>query len=59
MTMNVFASINERVDLKVAQQLAEKRGFTLEHEKKVVEHKPLPKPEDKASSPRKIVPPIS
>ena len=44
MTMNVFASVNERVDLKVAQQLAEKHGFSFEHEKKVVEHKPLPKP---------------
>ncbi len=42
MTMNVFASINERVDLKVAQQLAEKHGVVLEHEKKVVEHKPPP-----------------
>jgi len=51
MTMNVFASINERVDLKIAQQLAEKRGFTLEHEKRVVEHKPLPKPEDKGVEP--------
>ena len=51
MTMNVFASINERVDLKVAQQLAEKRGFSLEHEKKVVEHKPIPKPEDKCAEP--------
>ena len=51
MTMNVFASINERVDFKIAQQLAEKRGFTLEHEKKVVEHKPLPRPEDKAVEP--------
>jgi translation initiation factor IF-2 len=51
MTMNVFASINERIDLKVAQQLAEKRGFSLEHEKKVVEHKPIPKPEDKSAEP--------
>lgn len=51
MTMNVFASINERIDLKVAQQLADKRGFSLEHEKKVVEHKPIPKPEDKAVEP--------
>ena len=51
MTMNVFASINERVDLKVAQQLADKRGFTLEHEKKVVEHKPVPKPAEKAAEP--------
>ena len=51
MTMNVFASINERIDLKVAQQLADKRGFTLEHEKKVVEHKPTPKPEEKVVEP--------
>jgi translation initiation factor IF-2 len=51
MTMNVFASINERIDLKVAQQLADKRGFVLEHEKKVVEHKPIPKPEDKGAEP--------
>ncbi len=42
MTMNVFASLNERVDLKIAQQLAEKHGMVLEHEKKVVEHKPPP-----------------
>ncbi|MFH0952758.1 MAG: translation initiation factor IF-2, partial [Verrucomicrobiota bacterium] len=41
MTMNVFASINERVDLKVAQQIADKHGFALEHEKKVIEHKPV------------------
>jgi len=47
MMMNVFASINERVDLKIAQQLAQKHGFTLEHEKKVQEHKPQPpKPEE-------------
>ncbi len=51
MTMNVFASINERVDLKVAQQLADKRGFSLEHEKKVVEHKPAPKPQEKVVEP--------
>ncbi len=44
MTMNVFASINERVDLKIAQQLSEKHGFAFEHEKKVVEHKPVIKP---------------
>ncbi len=42
MTMNVFASINERVELKIAQQLAQRHGFVLEHEKKVVEHKPPP-----------------
>ncbi|MFH0879195.1 MAG: translation initiation factor IF-2 [Lentisphaerota bacterium] len=44
MMMNVFASINERVDLKIAQQVAEKHGYAFEHEKKVVENKPVPKP---------------
>ncbi len=39
MTMNIFASINERVDLKVAQKVAEKHGRTLEHEKKLVDQK--------------------
>ena len=43
MMMNIFASINERVDLKIAQQLAEKHGAHLEHEKKVIERKPVTK----------------
>ncbi len=30
MSMNVFVSINQRLDIKVAQQIAEKHGFTLE-----------------------------
>jgi translation initiation factor IF-2 len=50
MTMNVFASMNERIDLKIAQQLADKHGCLLEHEKKPVEHKPPPpKPVEKES----------
>ncbi|MDP2990439.1 MAG: translation initiation factor IF-2, partial [Kiritimatiellota bacterium] len=40
MAMNVLASINERIDLKVAQQIAEKHGALLEHEKKPVDQKP-------------------
>ncbi len=40
MAMNVLASINERIDLKVAQQIAEKHGAILEHEKKPVDQKP-------------------
>jgi len=44
MGMNVFASINQKIDLKVAQQVAERRGFTLEQEKKPVEKKSAPKP---------------
>jgi len=51
MTMNVFASLNERVDLKIAQQLAERHGITLEHEKKVVEHKPVQKPAEEGAEP--------
>ena len=40
--MNVFASINERIDLKMAQKLAEKHGLEFKHEKKTPEHKPAP-----------------
>ena len=42
MAMNVLASINERIDFKVAQKIAEKHGFVVEHEKKP-EHKPVGK----------------
>ncbi len=42
MTMNVFASINEKIELRLAQQIAQKHGAVLEHEKKPVEHKPPP-----------------
>ena len=41
--MNVFASINERLDIKLARQVAEKHGFILEHEKRAVDQKPRPK----------------
>lgn len=43
MAINVFASISDRIDIKVAQKIASKRGITLEHEKKAVEHKPVQK----------------
>lgn len=46
MAMNILASINERIDLKVAQQIAEKHGAILEHEKKPVEQKPPVNKED-------------
>lgn len=47
MAMNVFASINMRLDLKTAQQVAEKHGFAFEHEKKAVDQKmPLKKMEE-------------
>jgi len=54
MTMNVFASINERIELKIAQQLAQNHGFVLVHEKKVQEHKPQPpKPEEQKPEKKK------
>jgi translation initiation factor IF-2 len=34
MKLNILASINERMDSKIAQQVAEKHGFTVEREKK-------------------------
>ncbi len=47
MGMNIFASINEKLDFKVAKEISEKHGLTLEQEKKPVERKPAPvtKPE--------------
>jgi translation initiation factor IF-2 len=45
MSMNVFASINEKIEVKMAQQLAAKHGYTVEQEKKKKEVKqPPPKP---------------
>ena len=43
MQRGVFASISERLDLKVAQAIASAHGVTLEHEKKSAEHKPVSK----------------
>ena len=42
MRMNIFASINQDIDIKVAIQIGEKHGFTIEQKKK---EKPQPKPE--------------
>jgi translation initiation factor IF-2 len=50
MGMNVFASINQKIDMKVAQQIAAKHGYTVELEKKV-EVKPPPPPEKKKEKP--------
>lgn len=52
MTMNVFASINERIEFKVAQQLASRHGASIEHEKKAPEPKPVKKIEPKVEEPR-------
>jgi translation initiation factor IF-2 len=43
MSMNVFASINQRMDFAVAQKLAAEHGITLEHEKRAPEPRPIPK----------------
>jgi len=51
MMMNIFASMNERVDLKIAQQIAEKHGFSFEHEKKQIERKPVTKAAEPAVEP--------
>jgi translation initiation factor IF-2 len=42
MGMNILASIGQRVDVAVAKTVAERHGFSLEHEKRDHEHKPLP-----------------
>ncbi|HEY8240489.1 MAG TPA: translation initiation factor IF-2 [Kiritimatiellia bacterium] len=42
MSMNVFASINQKIELKIAQQVATKHGCILEHEKKEPTVKPPP-----------------
>lgn len=44
MMLNVFASINERIELRIAQSVADKHHCVLEHIRKVVEHKPAPPP---------------
>ena len=42
MMKSIFASINERLEIKIAQQIAEKHGFNIELERKPVEAKILP-----------------
>ena len=52
MGMNIFASINQKIELRSAQQIAAKHGYTIEHEKKAPEPKPqpvVPKKEKKAA----------
>jgi translation initiation factor IF-2 len=50
MRMNIFASINQDIDIKIAKQLGEKHGFIVELKKK---EKPQPKPA--AAAPKKPV----
>ena len=60
MAMNVFASINERVDVNVAKKIAEQHGFELEHEKRAAEHKLIqrkaPDEEEQEDAPEDLVP---
>ncbi|MCE9614720.1 MAG: translation initiation factor IF-2 [Lentisphaerae bacterium] len=39
MGMNILASITQKVDVAVARAVAEKHGYTLEHDKRSTEHK--------------------
>ncbi|MBN2302074.1 MAG: translation initiation factor IF-2 [Lentisphaerae bacterium] len=41
MTHNVLASINQRIDINIAKEIAEKHGFILDHEKRAEEHKQI------------------
>jgi translation initiation factor IF-2 len=50
MKMNIFASINQDIDIKIAKQIGEKHGFVIELKKK---DKPQPKPAE--ATPRKPV----
>jgi len=65
MSMNVFASISERVEVRIAQQLARKHGFVLEQEKRKAERRPPPvkkeeppEPEDDQPEQLQMRPPI-
>ncbi|MFA7370161.1 MAG: translation initiation factor IF-2, partial [Kiritimatiellales bacterium] len=53
MRMNIFASLNQDIDIKIAKQIGEKHGFTVELKKK---DKPQPKPVE--AVPRKPVAPV-
>lgn len=44
MSKNIFASINEKLDFKIAKEIAEGFGVVLEQEKKVTEKKVAPPP---------------
>ncbi|MCZ7592337.1 MAG: translation initiation factor IF-2 N-terminal domain-containing protein [Kiritimatiellae bacterium] len=50
MKMNIFASINQKIDMKVAQQIASKWEWKVEFEKKVEVKPPPPPPKVKPKS---------
>ncbi len=51
MRMNIFATINDPLDFKIARQLGEKHGFKVDHERKPVEPK-APAPAKKKEAPK-------
>ncbi|MDA0578070.1 MAG: translation initiation factor IF-2 [Verrucomicrobia bacterium] len=49
MSMNILASITQKVEVAVARDVAAKHGFVLDHEKqRTIEHRPLPPPKPTA-----------
>jgi translation initiation factor IF-2 len=64
MGMNVFASINQKIDMRIAQQIAAKHGAVVELEKKVEIRPPAPpterkkekKVEEQIDRPENVVP---
>jgi translation initiation factor IF-2 len=46
MGMNILASLNEKMDVITAKKIAEKHGFTFEHQKKLSEHTYIHKKKD-------------
>jgi translation initiation factor IF-2 len=61
MAMNVLASITQRVDVNTAKAIAEKHGFTLEHEKRAPEQRAFKKKaefeqEEEPDKPEDLVP---
>ncbi len=57
MKMNVFASINAEIDLKVAKEIGEKHGFTVRKEEKKKAPPPQPKAAKKVAAKKKEVVP--
>ena len=53
MKMNVFASINAEIDLKIAKEIGEKHGFTVRKEEKKKAPPPQPKAAKKLSAKKK------
>ena len=41
MSVNVLASINERIDISIVRKIADKHGFTVQQERRATEHKPV------------------